>query len=1266
MKSISRLCRGLGWMLLAGFAIAACEARTLTVSSMPYSGVNVAVSPADLDGAGGGVTEFIRQFSNNSDVTLIAPAAIGSSSFFKWQRNGVDFSTNATVTVRMNADYAMKAVYFANNQTLINSSFESDYSGWTATGNQSIETALEASIYYLTTDGIKFVAFNGADQAPNGVLSQTFPTTPGTTYTLEFDMGVLAWNTTQQRFQVTVQGAGNLLTETATVNGVGGSGIIQWTPKSYTFVADSATATLTFTDTSTVTNSIDALLDNVRVTIDSSGPVLAPVAVNDAATMHPGQKNRLVVLENDIGIFDPGTVAIVSPPSTGTTTIGPSGEILYAHSGTDTSPVSFTYRVSGEGGQSLAATVNITLSSSLRIPNNSLNVPADPPATAVQVVPAFPSLTFTDPLDFVTPPGDEKRLFVCEIGGKIKVIPDVTAANPTSSLVLDLAQVITSPPRTPAESWNPGPANEAGLMGLAFHPQYATNGYFYVSYMIVKGSDPNVWYHRLSRFTMPPAQIGQPAPVADPSSELILFEQRDRDDNHNGGELQFGSDGYLYMPLGDEGNPDDYRNNALRIDMNFFCAMLRIDVDKKPGNLEPNAHVNPTAAGLGYSAVNAIPRDEIPAGSGNFFARYSIPIDNPYVSTSQGGTWDGMFNGAAISASNLPYVRSEFWAFGLRSPWRFFIDIPTGEIWLGDVGQDSYEEVDLITKGAHYGWAYYEGNHPGSRTPTAGFTSVDPVFEYPHDALPGDPNFKGNAVIGGVVYRGTRFGSLTGAYIFGDHVSGNIWTITRPGGVTTVQRIAGQPGIGNFGTDPSNGDVLLSDYYGGRIMRIVTATPATNYPATLSATGLFADLSDLSPAPGVLPYAPNLTFWSDHAVKKRWFSIPDPTSRMTWSRDGSWTFPSGQIWVKHFDLETERGNSASPKKRVETRLLVKNDSGVYGVSYRWNEGGTDATLVDDGGENFPIDITVGGAPYTQQWGIPSRAQCVTCHSSQAGRALSFNTRQLNQVSTINGFTGNQLDLLHGHDFLTNAPEPANLLPRHLRPDETAYPLDARVRSYLAVNCAYCHAGVMSTAPSSWDGRHEITLEQTGLINGFTGVAGGDFRLIVPGDTAHSVVLQRMGATGGFTRMPPLASNEIDPVNIDLVTDWINFSLPNRKTYDQWRLETFASSVSPEGDPSADPDGDGVSNRAEFLAGTLALSGGSFLSPDVSRVDSDVFIHFTIPVNRSVLVETSDNLTDWSLWNIPGNNGIALPEGDTTISGPAADPCRFYRLLIREQ
>ena len=992
----------------------------------------------------------------------------------------------------------------------------------------------------------------------------------------------------------------------------------------------------------------------------------APATVADAVTLHWDQKVRIAVLANDSGDINPATVVIAQPPQYGTATVDSAGQILYAHTTGTPSADSFTYRVSGAGGQSAATTVTINFALGLRIANSSLNVPAAPPATAVQVVDGFPGATFTKPLCFVSPPGDTQRLFVCELGGKLKVIPDVTAATPTTSLVLDLVTVLATPPRTPAETLKPGNNDpECGLLGLAFHPNYAANGYFYVLYTVGKATDTGaVWYERLARFTVPAAQRLLAAPVADPASEFILLEQRDREDNHNGGDLHFGADGYLYCAFGDEGNPNDNWGNSQRIDVNFFSAMLRIDVDKKPGNLEPHAHPNPNAAPANaaqvpaYSSVNAIIRD-----SG--VARYSIPIDNPFVPISQGGTWNGTFNGVALSAANLPYVRSEFWAVGLRSPWRFSFDAPTGDLWLGDVGQDTYEEVDLITRGGNYGWVYREGKHDTAfNTPTpparpAGFSPTDPIWEYTHAS-----NGGGSAVIGGVVYRGSRFASLTGAYIFGDQVSGSIWALTRPGGVATVQRIAGQAGLTTFGTDPSNGDVLVSDYNGGRVMRIITTTPNGSFPTTLSATGLFADLTDLSPAPGLLPYTPNLTFWSDYAVKRRWFIIPDAAGKMTWSRDGAWAFPSGEIWVKHFDLETERGNSASAKRRIETRVLVRNASGVYGVSYRWNDAQTDATLVADGGDDFAVNITVGGTPYAQPWRIPSRAQCVTCHSPQAGHALSFNTRQLNLANTINGFSGNQLDLLRTGGFFSNPTESPNVLPRHLRPDETAWPLEARVRSYFAVNCAYCHQA--GGSGPSWDGRAELTLAQTGLINGAATSAlhAGD-QLVVPNDLSHSVAYNRIALTNGYTRMPPLASNELDQTAIALVANWITQSLPTRQTYAQWRLAQFGSSTSAAGDPAFDADADGRSNYDEFLASTNPRNSASFLLPQITAAGPNLTLGFNVPANRSFQIETSADLATWSLWNVPGNQGLPQPGGAVSITAPGAGPQQFFRLRLWE-
>jgi uncharacterized repeat protein (TIGR03806 family) len=434
------------------------------------------------------------------------------------------------------------------------------------------------------------------------------------------------------------------------------------------------------------------------------------------------------------------------------------------------------------------------------------------------------------------------------------------------------------------------------------------------------------------------------------------------------------------------------------------------------------------------------------------------------------------------------------------------------------------------------------------------------------------------------------------------------------------------------------------------------------FPSTLSSTGAFKSLSTLEPEDGILAYEPNVSFWSDYAIKSRWVSVPD--AQIAYSLNESWTFPEGTIWIKHFDLPLERGNPAS-SVRVETRFLVKTAQGIYGLSYRWNEAGTDATLVDEAGVDINYNVEVDGEMVPQTWHIPSRQECLQCHTAAAGYALSFNSRQLNRDQLIDGQQQNLLKYLSDIQILDTDINDPSTIPTFHKADDSEASLLARVRSYLAVNCVSCHQPG-AVASSSWDARPHIGLLQTGLINGTPLNSGGnsDRGLIVPGNSELSVLLSRISETHGFTRMPPIASNELDPSGISLMTEWINSTSTG---FLQWQNDTFEDPESKQADLTSDPDMDSTSNAFEYLVSSDALDSGSVfkLKPEILTNQ----VKLTIPVvqNRSYTIQVSTDLSDWQPWQVDGNPFQVGEElmASVSVSGPySADV--FFRVQVMEQ
>ncbi len=316
---------------------------------------------------------------------------------------------------------------------------------------------------------------------------------------------------------------------------------------------------------------------------------------------------------------------------------------------------------------------------------------------------------------------------------------------------------------------------------------------------------------------------------------------------------------------------------------------------------------------------------------------------------------------------------------------------------------------------------------------------------------------------------------------------------------------------------------------------------AAEAPATLSATGLFADVATLTPSPGVVPYGVNSPLWSDGAEKLRWVALP-PGESIGFTPTGSWDWPRGTIFIKHFDLPTGPGAQAT-RRRLETRVLVYQPEGgsTYGVTYRWREDHRDADLVPEAGR----DEDVAGPQGRQTWRYPSQGQCLQCHQAPAGFILGPSTRQMNGTYAYpGGITDHQL---RTWSYLGMFRKPlaegswANL-PRLVSLHDTAAPLVERVRSYLDANCASCHRPAGS--PAAWDARYDTPLAQQGIVNGEVRDTQGrsDLRIVAPGHTDQSALYQRLVAPDGPQRMPPLGRAVVHQEAIGAVSTWIR-SLP---------------------------------------------------------------------------------------------------------------------------
>lgn len=362
----------------------------------------------------------------------------------------------------------------------------------------------------------------------------------------------------------------------------------------------------------------------------------------------------------------------------------------------------------------------------------SEEIPAQQDSEEVKIENAFPNLTFESPVDIQDPKDGTNRLFVVSQVGKILVFQndkDVKSA----SVFLDIHDKVLF-------------GGEQGLLGLAFHPNYKTNGYFYLDY-----TTDNPRKTIIARY-----KVSDDPNTALANSEEVLIEQEQPFSNHNGGQTVFGPDGYLYVSFGDGGSGGDPGNRAQDL-TKMLGKIIRIDINKNENG-----------------------------------KNYGIPADNPFKGNSSG------------------YLE-EIYAYGLRNTWRFSFD-NSGNLWGADVGQNKWEEIDLIENGKNYGWHIMEGLHcynPNSNCDKTGLTM--PVWEYGHNSN------GGYSITGGFVYELNNLKELEGKYIYGDYVSGNIWSFDLSSSANNlITHFDGQ--ISTFGMD-KNKNLYFADYSSGTIYK---------------------------------------------------------------------------------------------------------------------------------------------------------------------------------------------------------------------------------------------------------------------------------------------------------------------------------------------------------------------------------------------------------------------------------------------------------------
>jgi uncharacterized repeat protein (TIGR03806 family) len=676
----------------------------------------------------------------------------------------------------------------------------------------------------------------------------------------------------------------------------------------------------------------------------------------------------------------------------------------------------------------------------------------------------YPKLKFDEALEIAALPG-KKAWGIAERQGKIFVFD---AAEPEKKLVLDVKHTV---------------------YGFAFHPDYAKNGYIYLS-EVPDGSKETPDGTHVVRYT-----VDHKTGTADPKTAKKIISWPNG--GHNGGCLRFGPDGMLYISTGDSSGIADSLETGQNLGV-ISGKLLRIDVNR------------------------------IEEAGG-----YSIPTDNPFAQRKG--------------------ARGEIWAYGIRQCWKFSFDTATGDLWAGEVGQDLWDMILKIEKGGNYGWSIKEGTHDFRPARKAGPTPIiPPVVEHTHAdfrSITGGfvyhgkklPELAGHYIYGdydtgriwafkydATTKKPTDHRQLTdttlriigwgqdadGEIVCMDFIDGGIYRLEK---APTVEKVSDFPRkLSETGVFANTKDHVPAK---GLIPYSVNAE--------LWSDGAFKERFIGLPGDSKIEYETVI------------YPQPAPGSVP------GWRFPDGTVLVKTFSLETEPGK----KRRLETRLLVAErvggteeygDQVWSGYTYIWNADQTDAELAPLKGADAAYSIKVGNEMRTQTWHFPSRAECTMCHTVTAKYALGVNTAQMNKDHDYGGVVANQLSTLeHLGIFDKKLPKPVDQLDKLVNPRDEMQDLDKRARSYLQANCSHCHR--------KWGGGnaefqllHTLSLKETDTIDVKPGQGSFDLkdpRLLVPGDPSRSMIHHRMTRLG-LGRMPHIASTVVDEQAVALIKKWI--------------------------------------------------------------------------------------------------------------------------------